>query len=224
MFSGPPNVGRPHATARDTSASASSRAATADGDLAVLPGYVFADRQTVWWGTVGLMTIEGAVFALGLVVYFYVRKQGAHWPPGVGPPDLEWGTLNLAILLGSLVPNFYTRQAAERRDLTGVRIGMLVSIVFVIAFLVVRVLEFGSLNCRWDTGAYGSAVWMLLGLHTVHLATDTLDSTTLAALMWRGPNDGRRFGDVSDDARYWNFVVASWVPIYVVIYLAPRWM
>jgi cytochrome c oxidase subunit III len=33
---------------------------------------------------------------------------------------------------------------------------------------------------------------------------------------------GKRFSDVSDNAFYWNFVVLSWPPIYVLLYWTPR--
>ena len=48
------------------------------------------------------------------------------------------------------------------------------------------------------------------------------DTVVLAVLMFTGPIEGRRFVDVSENAMYWNFVVAAWLPIYAVIYLAPR--
>ena len=35
-------------------------------------------------------------------------------------------------------------------------------------------------------------------------------------------NDGARFVDVSENALYWYFVVASWLLIYGTIYWAPR--
>jgi cytochrome c oxidase subunit I+III len=34
--------------------------------------------------------------------------------------------------------------------------------------------------------------------------------------------DEHRFVDVSENTMYWYFVVASWLPIYALIYLAPR--
>ena len=43
---------------------------------------------------------------------------------------------------------------------------MVVCIAFAVAFNIVRVFEFRSLNVWWDTNAYGSVVWTLLGLHT----------------------------------------------------------
>jgi heme/copper-type cytochrome/quinol oxidase subunit 3 len=39
-----------------------------------------------------------------------------------------------------------------------------------------------------------------------------------------GPIEGKRFVDVSENAIYWYFVVALWVPLYVIIYWVPRWM
>jgi heme/copper-type cytochrome/quinol oxidase subunit 3 len=65
-------------------------------------------------------------------------------------------------------------------------------------------------------------VWLLLGLHTTHLVTDTVDTAVLAVLLFTGPFEGKRFVDVSENALYWYFVVLSWLPIYVVIYWAPR--
>ena len=195
--------------------------ALGDVDAAVLPSYAFGDRSVMWWGTLGVMAIEGTVFALSVLVYFYVRTRVAEWPPGVPRPSLTWGTVNLAILLVSLLPNAYTKRAAERRDLRGVRIGMVICIVLAVMFIAVRCFEFGALNVGWDTNAYGSAVWMLLGLHTTHLVTDFLDTAVLGVLMFTGPLEGRRFVDVSENAFYWNFVVGSWVPIYAVLYLAP---
>ena len=87
-----------------------------------------------------------------------------------------------------------------------------------------RGFEFTTLNVRWDTNAYGSVVWLLLGLHTTHLITDTVDTVVLAVLFFTGPLEGKRFVDVSENALYWYFVVVSWLPIYAVIYWVPRWM
>jgi len=91
-------------------------------------------------------------------------------------------------------------------------------------FIGVRILEFGALNCFWDTNAYGSAVWLLLGLHTTHLVTDAYDTGVLGVLMFTGPLEGKRYVDVSENSLYWYFVVATWIPIYAVIYLAPRFL
>jgi cytochrome c oxidase subunit 3 len=191
-------------------------------DVSQLPSYAFGHRSIMWWGTVGMIVIEGTVFVLAIMAYFYLRSQSQGWPPGVANPDLHWGTLNTLILLASLVPNEFTRRAAHAHDLRKVRMGLVICLVFSVAFVGVRFLEFGALHVRWDTNAYGSIVWVLLSLHLVHLLTDFFDSAVLTALMFLGPLEGRRYVDIAENTGYWYFVVAAWIPIYLVIYWAPR--
>jgi cytochrome c oxidase subunit 3 len=198
--------------------------ASGDIDAAPLPSFAFGARSLMWWGTVGVAAIEGMVFAIAIMMYFYIRSRVDTWPPNADPPDLRWGTLNTVILLASCVPNQLAKRAGERLDARGVRIWLSLGFLFAVAFLVVRGFEFTTLNTRWDADAYGSAVWFLLGLHTTHLITDAFDTIVLLVLFFTGPLEGRRFVDVSENALYWYFVVAAWLPIYVVIYWVPRWM
>ena len=46
----------------------------------------------------------------------------------------------------------------------------------------------------------------------------------VAVLFFTGPIDGKRFMDASENSDYWYFVVASWLPIWFVIYFVPRWL
>jgi heme/copper-type cytochrome/quinol oxidase subunit 3 len=192
-------------------------------DVSALPTFGFGHRSLMWWGTFGLMLIEGMIFALTIAAYFYLRSHSITWPMNAAPPDLIWGTLNAAVLLASMLPNQLAKKAAEKMDLQKVRIWMVACLLFSLVFLGIRVMEFTSLNTRWDSQAYGSVVWMLMALHTIHLVTDAYDSTVLTVLMFTGPLEGKRFVDVSENAMYWYFVVLSWLPIYAVIYWAPRY-
>lgn len=191
-------------------------------DVADLPSFGFSHRSIMWWGMLGMIAIEGTVFALAIVTYFYLRSHQDTWPLTALPPDLLWGSLNTAILLLSLVPNELAKKAAERYDVPGTRLWLLVCLAFGLGFLLVRIAEFTSLNVRWDSNAYGSIVWTLMGFHTAHLLTDWLDTAVLATLFFTGPIEGRRFVDVSENSIYWYFVVASWIPIYAVIYFGAR--
>jgi heme/copper-type cytochrome/quinol oxidase subunit 3 len=191
-------------------------------DVSALPSYAFSHQSPMWWGTVGMIAIEGTVFALTIATYFYLRSHSATWPMTALPPDLLWGTVNTAIMLGSLVPNHFGKKAAEQHDLRGVRLWLSVGLVFALGFLAVRAMEFATLNVRWDSNAYGSVVWTLLGFHTAHLATDFADTVVLDVLFFKGPLEGKRFVDVSENAFYWYFVVWAWLPIYGVIYWGAR--
>ncbi len=192
-------------------------------DVSNLPGYAFGPRTLMWWGTVGMIVAEGSIFAMLIAAYFYFRGHSPDWPPNAAPPMLRWGVLNTVVLLVSVLPNIWYKRAAEREELKTARIGLVISVLFAIAFTVIRFYEFGALNIRYNTNAYGSIVWLLLGFHTTHLITDLIDTAVLTALMFTGPIEGRRFADVSDNAFYWYFVVIAWLPIFAVIYLVPRW-
>jgi cytochrome c oxidase subunit 3 len=193
-------------------------------DVSGLPTFAFGHRPLTWWCTWSLILMEGGMFVVLFATYFFLRTPVADWPPGVNYPRLLWGTVNLVVILASCVPNYFQKKAAESLDLRGVRIWLAVLIGFAAAATAIRFVEFGYLNCRWDQNAYGSVVWVSMGAHLLHLVTDLLDSLVLLALMLVGPVEGKRFVDVSENAVYWYFVVALWVPLYVVIYWVPRWI
>jgi len=194
-------------------------------DVGALPPGAFGSRSLMWWGTMGIVVIESTVFALAIAAYFFFRTRLPAWPPdGVAPPDLRWGTINTIVLVASCLPNQLAKRAGEHVNLRGVRIWMLVCLAFGVVFNVLRAYEFQHLNVLWDHDAYGSIVWLLLGLHTTHIVTDFLDTAVLAALMFIGPIEEKRFIDVEENSAYWYFVVLAWLPIYGVIYWAPRLM
>jgi heme/copper-type cytochrome/quinol oxidase subunit 3 len=191
-------------------------------DASRLPQHGFGSADLLWWGTAGFVAIEGTMFALAFATLFYLRSLGPWPPPPVNPPDLLWGTVNTVIMLASIWPTLKAKHAAERLDAAAMRLWMVIADLFGAAFLVGRGFEFAHLNVRWDTNAYGSMIWLLLGLHTTHLATDAVESWVLTGLIFKHA-DERRFVDVAEDCDYWWFVVAMWLPIYVLIYWLPRW-
>ena len=192
-------------------------------DVSKLPPGAFGHRSLMWWGTFGLILIEGTAFALVIGIYLYLWSHSSEWPPAhTPPPRLLWGTLNTIVLLASAVPNELTKKAAERVDLAKVKLWLVVGLVFGVGFNVIRGFEFTALNVWWDQDAYGSVVWFLLGLHTTHIVTNVVDSMVLAVLLFVGPVEEKRFVDVQENSVYWYFVVLSWLPIYAVLYWAPR--
>lgn len=188
-----------------------------------LPTVVFGRRSLTWWGIIGLMVIEGTMFAILIASYYYYRTRVSDWPPGLMPPALIWGCLNTAIFLVSLAPNVWLNKIAHTGDLRKVRMGLLIMTAIGVLNLVVRGFEFFWLNCEWDANAYASVVWTLLGVHSAHLATDWYDTVVLTVLMYRDDLvEGRRFVDVEENAFYWYFVVIAWIPVWFTIYVAPR--
>ena len=195
-------------------------------DVSHLPDHAYGSRSVMWWATLSIIAIEGTVFLITIGSYFYLQGNETDWPPaGTPEPGLRWATINVFILLVSLIPNQFVKAAAEKKEIGKVRIGMVIADLFAIAFVVVRALEYTTLNVKWDSNAYGSITWTLLSFHTLHLVTDLMDSVVLTALMFtKHGHEPRRMVDVAENCFYWYFVVFSWLPIYAVLYWAPRWL
>jgi len=192
-------------------------------DLSRLPLHATGTASLTFWGTSAFMLIEGSGFALAVAVYLYLMANASSWPLNAPPPDLLPGTILTVLLLASLVPNLLVTRWAGQRDLRKVRIGLVIMSIFGVVPLVPRIFEFPALNIRWDDNAYGSILWVMLGLHTTHILTDLADTLVLTCLMSSRHGDNlRRYGDVEDNALYWNFVVATWLPLYGCIYWIPR--
>jgi heme/copper-type cytochrome/quinol oxidase subunit 3 len=191
-------------------------------DVSGLPAYGFGTRMTTWWGTLAFCALEGTGFALAAAAYLYLWVNNREWPIETGPPDLLWSSLVLLVMLASLWPNLLATRDARNEDLPRVRRDLVILSAIGVVLLVLRAFEFTTLGVAWDRNAYGSLVWVLLGLHTAHLLTDLGDTLVLTALMFTRHAHGKRFSDVEDNAFYWNFVVLAWVFLYALLYWVPR--
>jgi cytochrome c oxidase subunit 3 len=191
-------------------------------DVSHLPEYAFGHRSLMWWGGASFMAIEGMMVALLFVSYLYLKGRSPEWPPGHFAPVLFWGTLNTIILLASAIPNQLAKKAAERMDLRALRLWLGLAIALALVFSVIRIFEFRDLNVWWDSNAYGSIVWVLLGFQTTHLITDLMDSIVLEVLLFVGPLQKLHFVEASENSLFWHFVVITWLPVYAFVYLAPR--
>lgn len=192
-------------------------------DVSGLPSFAFSHRSLVWWATVGMIAVETTVFALAVASYFFLRSHSTVWPLNGPPPELFWGTLNTVVMVLSIIPNYMSKVAAEKLQIERARRWLIVCVAVALLFLALRVMEFTSLNTGWDANAYGSVTWTLLGLHTAHLVTDSYSTCVLLVMVFFAPIQGKTFMDISENAFYWYFVVLSWLPLYAVIYWAPRW-
>ena len=193
-------------------------------DVSRLPTVQFGTKSVTWCGIIGMMAIEGTVFVLMIAGYFYLHSRSLAWPPHERPPDLFWGTLNTIVFVLSAIPNEWYRRRARRGDKRAVQIGLVTLSLIGIANVVIRYFELRHLNCDWSMDAYGSATWMLMGLHVTHLLTDLVDTIVLTVLFFTPLVEGKRFMDAAENADYWYFVIGFWVLIYFVIYWAPRWL
>ena len=199
-------------------------------DVSGLPHHSF-DKDSVWWGNWGLLAIETTMFAIAIATYFYVRQNFQLWPPPLTdtqPPELRplpyltIATINMLLLVISCVPMILTDMAARRGDSKTVHIALIVCLVFGALSITLRAFEFSAVRFRWDSNAYGSIVWFILGMHLAHLITVTLEAFLLTLWTPMRKFDMKHRVDITVVAIYWYWVAAIWILLYAIIYLSPR--
>jgi cytochrome c oxidase subunit I+III len=194
-------------------------------DVSDVPDVVFGERDIMWWGTLGFVVIEGFTLALCAVVYVYLSQNFDAWPPpGTPLPSLGAPTAQVGLMLLSLPLMAWMQRGARRFELGRVRVGLTVAALFGLAFVALRAVELvSSLNVKWDTNAYGSAQWLVLGAHATLLLIELVEVGGMAAMFWLAPVEDKHFSDAADAAFYWYFMVLAWLPLYVLCFWVPRW-
>ena len=195
-------------------------------DDAALPDQGFVHHAPIWWGSTLMMLIEVAGFAILVATYFYIWRNFDTWPPTrTLLPDLGVSTINLLVLLVSILPMRWAARLALRHGNPKVLgFWLLLCVLFGITAAVLRVLEFKGVHTRYDSNAYGAIVWSILAVHFAHIIAATIETFVIGILMFLGPVEEKHFVDVAANAAYWYFVVFSWVVLYVIVFLAPRIM
>jgi len=202
-------------------------------DVSRLPASAMDHRSPIWWGNILLLLIETTMFALLIATYLYFRiVDFDRWPPPrvdetpilYHPvPDLAVPTINLVLIIVSFVPMFWVDRACLKRNEAAVKIGLTLCILFGIAAIVLRFLEFPGIHFRWDANAYAAVVWTTLALHLAHLITATCENSVMAAWLFTNGMDEKHARDVRVTTTYWYWIIGIWIILYILIYWVPRW-
>jgi cytochrome c oxidase subunit III len=192
-------------------------------DIGGLPSLVFGTPAPMWWGMLGIVVIECAMFAILIATYFYYRLVLDIWPPSqVQLPGLLLPTINLAILIASCPPAYWASEAAKRNNRGGMILGLVLNLALSILFFALRIVEWQRFNFKWDSNVYGSIVWGMLWLHSLDYVAGLLSTAVILAIVLTGPvRENQRLG-IHVDSLAWYFITAVWIPLYAVIYIAPH--
>ena len=199
-------------------------------DISELPHHEFDTYDPVWWGNNLLLTIETAMFCILIATYFYLRQNFPLWPPPVAQltdtlrplPVLTYGVANTILLLASCAPMISTDLAARRGNRKLCEIGLVIGAAFGLAAAGLRSFEFAAFYFRWDSNAYGSVVWFMLGMHLLHLLIATVEAILLAVWIFTREFDMKHRVDIVTLAIYWYWVVAVWLVLFTILYFTPR--
>lgn len=200
-------------------------------DVAHLPEAIMDDRSPVWVGNVLLVIIETVVFGILVSSLFYIRRNFDMWPPPLVSipkadlhplPGLLFSTTNLVLIILSLIPVLYTDRRAKAMDKTATKIGLSVSLAVISLIITLRFYEFGELRFRWDENAYAGITWLILGMHLLHLFIALGESILMTTWIFVKGLDYKHARDVRVTAVYWYWIVGTWIPLYLIIFIGPR--
>ena len=144
-------------------------------DVSALNEGTADSRALIWWGNLGMLAIEGSMFAMAMATYLYLRSTNLDWPPSTVPkPGLLMPTINTVMLLLSCIAAFVIDRASITKNMAAIRSGHIVSFIVGVTFLII---QYGvivpDLGYKWSDHAYGSVIWTIIGLHTLHMVAAT---------------------------------------------------
>lgn len=195
-------------------------------DVSQLPDMAFGPSDIMWWGTLGFVVIEGFTLVVCAAVLVYLTQNYATWPPeGTPRPSVLVPTIQMLLMLASIFLVSWIAKRGREFDLRSVRVGLVAATLANATFVGLRVWELvRSLNVKWDTNAYGSALWLVLTMHGTLLLVELVEVGGMALMFWFAPVEEKHFSDVTDMMFYWLFMILAWIPLYILCFWLPRWI
>lgn len=180
-------------------------------------------RSPGWWAMVWVIATEGALFAYLLFSYFYLASQSrGPWPPD-GPLDLKLALPNTVLLVISSLVLIWAERGIERGERMRLRIGLLVTFVLGLIFVVIQGIEWSHKSFGPSSSAFGALFYTVTGFHGAHVILGLLMLLVVQVWAWMGTFTAERHLAVTNAAMYWHFVDVVWLCVFVSLYLTPRW-
>lgn len=189
-----------------------------------LPVHLTGSRAPLWWAMILVVVIETTVFATLFSSYFYLRFTVPEWPPQDLPePGLMLPIINTGILFASSVAVFIGSSGIKKGKVKRLKWGMGIGILLEVVFFAIKVVLSMQIQYGWTDHAYGSIFFTINRLHTGHVLVAILMASVAQVLAVRGYFTRKRRLGVSVVNIYWQFVAVIWIPVFVILFLVPRW-
>lgn len=189
-----------------------------------LPVHLTGSRAPLWWAMLLVVVIETTVFATLFSSYFYLRFTVPEWPPGDLPePGLMLPVINTGVLFASSVAVFIGSNGIKKGKVRRLKWGMGIGIFLEVVFFAIKIVLSTQIRYGWTDHAYGSIFFTINRLHTGHVLVAILMASVAWILAMRGYFTRKRRLGVAVVNIYWQFVAVIWIPVFVILFLVPRW-
>ena len=115
----------------------------------------------------------------------------------------------------------WSDKALNEKNRNKVLLGLIINAAMALVFLGIRWREFVAFDFKWNTNIYGSLIWSILGLHTMHTIADTIETLVFIGIVLTRKVGEKQQEGLEVDGFYWGFVVVTWVPLFFIIYVYP---
>lgn len=186
-----------------------------------------------WWGMIFFIASEALIFANLIAAYLYLEIRGLSIPGGLWLlPSHEhldpiYPSFNTVILLLSSVPAIWARRGIVKGNQRQLVLGLSGTILLGAIFLGGQIYEYTNLfrgSFTLQTGAFGSAFFLLTGFHGLHVTIGVLFLVVCLIRSLRGDFNAKHHFAVEAGEMYWHFVDLVWVVVFSTVYLLPLFL
>ncbi len=162
------------------------------------------------------LAVVGSLFALLISAYF-MRMEMGEWKPAPAPKIL-W--LNTGLLVLSSIALQWARRAAWRRNMEGIRTGLVAASVLAIAFLIGQFFAWRQLDAAgyFLVGNAAAAFFYLItGVHGLHVIGGLVALGRTMNKAWQDYRVDPIRLSVELCATYWHFLLFVWLILFAVL-------
>lgn len=153
---------------------------------------------------------------------YIVRRDEGNWREFDLPASLLINSFIIALSSASMQWAFFS---ARKDELGRVKLGLVVTLLLGVAFLVGQLYSWGDLVAGRtffggaDSNPSGSFVYVLMGVHAFHLITGLIFVAVVLARTVKYQVHSRAMLSIGNATLYWHFLGGLWLYLYLFLLL-----
>ncbi len=179
------------------------------------------------WGKLGMwifLAADAMSFGGLLAGYGALRYSSANWPVPKNVLGIQLTAFMTFLLICSSVTMVKGLSAMRRRDLKGVKLFLLLTILGGATFLGLQAFEWSHLihegmtlrGNPWGSSLFGTTFFILTGFHGCHVFAGVVYLTLMVIQAARGKAG---YNEIEILGLYWHFVDLIWILVFTFVYL-----
>ena len=180
-----------------------------------------SNEKLAMWAFLGS---ECLLFGALISTYLLYKNRSVKGPYPEDVFDIPFTSASSFMLLMSSLTMVLALAAIQRGDGRRLRIWLLATATLGGLFITGQVYEFTSFyreGLSMSTNLFGSSLFVMTGLHGVHVTLGILMLLSLWCISMRGGLGQEKAEVVELTGLYWHFVDIVWIVIFTVVYLIP---